>query len=166
MLLDRVITVVSEVIEANDSDDEAFLVTFVSTDKIVLRQELTDQKAELQDAVQNMFIEGGQTAILDAVKSATDYLVQNARTETGRAKALVLVTDGEDRASRTRIEDVIKDLKDGGIRVFVIALSSEKVFTKIPDRLAKDTGGLVLTPRTKAELTAAAKEVAAAIRSK
>src|SRR5688572_18442359 len=70
MLLDRVISVTSDVVEANNADDEAFLVTFVSTDKIVLRQEFTDKKSELHDAAENMFVEGGQTAILDAIKSA------------------------------------------------------------------------------------------------
>ena len=66
-LLDKVITVVSDVVDANEAEDEAFLLTFVDTPKIVLRQEFTFSKAELHDAVQNMFVEGGQTAILDAV---------------------------------------------------------------------------------------------------
>lgn len=166
LLLDRVINLASEIIETNELSDEAFLVTFASTEKIVLRQELTDRKADLEDAVQNMFIEGGQTAIIDAVKSAADYLVQNSRDEPGRARAIVLVTDGEDRASRTRLEDLIKDLKAGGVRVIVIAISSEKVFSKIPERLAKETGGIMLMPRTKAELAAAVRDVTAALRSK
>lgn len=166
LLLDRVINLASEIIKTNELSDEAFLVTFASTEKIVLRQELTDRKADLEDAVQNMFIEGGQTAIIDAVKSAADYLVQNSRDEPGRARAIVLVTDGEDRASRTRLEDLIKDLKAGGVRVIVIAISSEKVFSKIPERLAKETGGIMLMPRTKAELAAAVRDVTAALRSK
>src|SRR5688572_6835722 len=74
LLLDKVISVVGDVIETQAADDEAFLVTFVDIPKIVLRQELTNRKTELHDAVQNMYTEGGQTAILDAVKSAADYL--------------------------------------------------------------------------------------------
>ncbi len=86
-LIDKVITVVSDVVEENEADDEAFLVTFVDTPKIVLRQEFTFHKSELHDAAQNMFIEGGKTAILDAIKSSADYLVQNARTDPGRGRA-------------------------------------------------------------------------------
>src|SRR5688500_9044620 len=163
--LDRITTLVSDIAEENAADDEAFLVTFVSTDKIVLRQEFTNLKSELHDAAQNMFIEGGHTAILDALKSSVDYLSQNARSDVGRSRALVLITDGEDRASGSKIEDVIKLLKDRNVRVFVIAIAPEKVYLKIPERLARETGGSVLTPKTKNELTKAAKDVSAAIRA-
>ncbi len=165
-LLDRVTTVVSDVVDENGADDEAFLVTFVDTQKIILQQEFTDRKSELRDAAENMFIEGGQTAILDAIKRSADYLAQNARKDTGRMRALVLVTDGEDRASKSTIEDVLLLLKDENIRVFVIAMSDTKVFTKILDRLTKATGGSIVTPKGKADLSAAAKQIFAAMRTK
>ncbi len=166
MLLDKVIDVVTEVVEENGSDDEAFLVTFVDTPKILLRQEFTSSKAELNDAAQNMFIEGGQTAILDAVKISAEYLVKNAQTTGSRERALVLVTDGEDRKSGANVDDVIKFLKDQNIRVFVIALADGKVFTKLIDRLTKETGGKKVTPRTKAEIAASAAEISLGIRTK
>lgn len=165
-MLDKVVAVTSDVVEENGADDEAFLVTFVDTPKIVLRQEFTYRKSELHDAAENMFIEGGQTAILDAVKSAADYLAQNAKTDPGRMRALVLVTDGEDRSSRSKIEDVVKLLKDQNIRVFVIAMSDTKVFTKILDRLTKATGGLIVTPKGRGDLSETAKQVFAAMRTK
>jgi VWFA-related protein len=164
-LLDRVITVVSDVVEGNTPEDETFLVTFVDTQKIVLRQEFTYRKSELHDAAQNMFIEGGQTAILDAVKISADYLAKNARTDGGRSRALVLVTDGEDRESGSKVEDVVKQLKEQNIRVFVIALADGRVYTKLIDRLTKETGGMKLTPKNKVEL-AAASDISAAIRTK
>ena len=165
-LLDKVITAVSDVVEENEANDEAFLVTFVDTPKIVLRQEFTYKKAELHDAAQNMFIEGGQTAILDAIKSAADYLGENARTDPGRLRAIVLVTDGEDRASETKIEDVLRLLKEQNIRVFVIGMAEGKVFTKILDRLTKTTGGSMVTPKVRSEIPAAVKQIAAAMRTK
>ncbi|HEX6126466.1 MAG TPA: VWA domain-containing protein [Pyrinomonadaceae bacterium] len=165
-LLDRVITVVSDVVEGNSPEDEAFLVTFVDTPKIVLRQEFTSRKADIHDAAQNMFIEGGQTAILDAVKVSADYLSKNARSDEGRLRALVLVTDGEDRESGAKVEDVIKLLKEQNIRVFVVAMADGKITGKLIDRLTKETGGKKVTPRTKAEMTAAVEEISVAIRSK
>ena len=166
LLLDRVIAVVSDVVEENGADDEAFLLTFVNSSKIFVRQEFTDSRSELQDAAENMFIEGGQTAILDAMMTAADYLQKNARSDDGRKRALVLITDGEDRESEATIDDVLKRLKEHNIRVIVIAMSAEKVFAKIPGRLTKETGGVMLSPKTKVELTAAAKEVSAAMRAK
>ncbi|MEO8572964.1 MAG: VWA domain-containing protein [Pyrinomonadaceae bacterium] len=166
MLLDKVIAVVSDVVEENQAEDEAFLVTFVDAPKIVFRQEFTYKNSELNDAAQNMFVEGGQTAIVDAVKSAALYLEANAKTDPARSRALVLVTDGEDRASEASIEDVLKILKAANIRVFTIAMSDGKVVTKIIDRLSKDTGGLVVTPKRSTELAAAAKQIAVAMRTK
>jgi VWFA-related protein len=166
LLLDKVIAVVEAVIETQGPDDEAFLVTFVDTPKIVLRQEMTDRKAELSDAAQNMYIEGGQTAILDAVKSAADYLDQQGKKEPGRQRSLVLVTDGEDRESKTKVDDLLTLLKERGIRVFVIGMSDVRMNTKLVGRLAKDTGGFVYLPKNKAEFTTAAKDVSAAMRSK
>jgi Ca-activated chloride channel homolog len=165
-IIDNVIRVVTDIVDGNVADDEAFLVTFVDTPKIVLRQEFTDSKSELHDAVQNMFIEGGQTAILDAVKISADYLAKSARTDAGRARALVLVTDGEDRESGSKIEDVIKLLKEQNIRVFVIAMSDGKIFTKVIDRLTKETGGTKFSPKTRTDLTAAAAQLSAAIRTR
>ena len=165
-MLDKVIGVVTDIVDGNVTDDEAFLVTFVDTPKIVLRQEFTDSKSELHDAVQNMFIEGGQTAILDAVKISADYLAKNARTDAGRARAPVLVTDGDDRESGSKIDDVIKLLKEQNIRVFVVAISDGKVFTKLIDRLTKETGGAKFSPKTRADLTAAATQLSAAIRTR
>ena len=165
-LLDRVVSAAADVVEENGAEDEAFLVTFVDTPKIVLRQEFTYRKAELNDAVQNMFIEGGQTAILDAVKSASDYLSQNARSDDGRLRALVLVTDGEDRASVSKIEDVIKTLKEHSIRVYVVAMSDTKIFPKVIDRLAKETGGIVVVSKTRTDLGAAVKQISAQMRTR
>ena len=165
-MLDKVISVVTDIVDGNLADDEAFLVTFVDTPKIVLRQEFTDNKAELHDAVQNMFVEGGQTAILDAVKISAEYLAKSARTDTGRARALVVVTDGEDRESGSKIEDVIKLLKEQNIRVFVVAMSDGKIFTKLIDRLTKETGGTKFSPKTRTDLTAAASQLSAAIRTR
>ena len=164
LLLDRVISVSTDIIDQHRPADEAFLVTFVSTDKIVLRQELTDSKTDLHDAAENMFIQGGQTAILDAMKSAADYLVTNAKPDTTRS--LVLITDGDDRDSRTKFDDLLKLLKEQKIRVFVIALSDLKVVTRLIDRLVKETGGKMFLPKTRADLTAMANETSMRLRAK
>lgn len=166
LLLDKVISVVADVVETQGPDDEAFLVTFVDTPKIVLRQELTNRKAELHDAAQNMYIEGGQTAILDAVKSAADYLDEHGNKEPGRLRSLVLVTDGDDRESKTKIEELLTLLRARNIRVFVIAMSDVRMSTKLVGRLAKETGGSVFLPKNKAEMGIAAKELSVAMRSK
>ena len=165
-LLEKVINLASGIVDENKSGDEAFLVTFVDTSKIVLRQDLTENKGEMRDALENMFIEGGQTAIVDAVKSSAVYLSENARTDPDRLKVLVLVTDGDEHKSAANIDEVIKILKDAKIKVFVLALAEEKVYTKVIDRLCKETGGVKYSPKTRDEIAAAVKNLTSAIRTK
>lgn len=165
-LLEKIINLVSGIVGENRPGDEAFLVTFVDTPKIVLRQELTESKDELRDSIENMFVEGGLTAMLDAVKYSSDHLSQNAKSGSGRSRVLVLVTDGDERQSAAHIDEVLKALKAANIRVFVIAIAEEKVYTKVIDRLWKETGGVKYTPKTRDEIAAAIKSLSAAIRMK
>ena len=166
LLLEKVIQLVGDIVEENKAEDETFLVTFVDSTKIVLRQDFTLRKSDLHDATENMYIEGGLTAILDAVNFSARHLAENARSESGRARVLVLVTDGDERASASNLDDVIKTLKDANIKVFVVGIADGKLYTKIIDRLTKETGGTKYAPKTRAEISVAVRELAAAIRRK
>ncbi|MGQ0542970.1 MAG: vWA domain-containing protein [Blastocatellia bacterium] len=165
LLLERIIRLSNEVIDTNQPMDEAFFATFVDTGKIVVRQDLTNDKSILRDASENMFIEGGQTAILDAVRFSADFLSANVKGE-GRAKALVLITDGDERLSAAKIDDVIRILKNSNIKVFAFGIAEQKVITKVIDRLTKETGGKTYLPKTREETSAAIKDLAVEIRKK
>ena len=162
LLLDRVINVVADIIDQKGGEDEMFLVTFVDSSKIVLRQDFTHVKSELHDAAENMFIEGGQTAILDALKFSAKQF-ENARSD--RPRVLLLISDGDERNSAARIEDVIKVLKDAKIRVFAIGLADESLNAKFLERITRDTGGAKFIPKTRAETAEVVKQVWPAIRA-
>lgn len=153
-----------EISEKMRPDDEAFFVRFVSSDKIKMDQEFTKSKSELRDAVEAMYIEGGQTALIDAVKISATYLAENALHGEGRTRALLVVSDGDDRASVSKLEETLKILKDSKIRVIAVGVSDEKVYPKVLERLAKDSGGRFFQLKTKGELKTIAEEVAAALR--
>jgi len=163
-LLDRVITLVRAVAEKNSSGDEAFLVTFVDTSKIVVRQEITSEISEIIEAGENMFIQGGPTAILDAVRLSLEHLSANAKDEPGRTRALLLITDGDEHSSQAKIETVIALAKDAKIKIVVVGMSDEKLNTKLLDRLAKETGGTTFYPKTAKEMTQAIDNISSAIR--
>lgn len=165
LLLDKVIRLVSEIVEENGPEDETFLVTFVDTSKISLRQEFTNDTSNLRDAAENMFIEGGQTAIIDAVKSSADYLRENAVKESDRARVLILITDGDEAKSTTTIEAVLKSLKDEKIRIFAVALAEAKPVVKLLNRLTNETGGQMYVPRNSAEIESSVKSLNLAIRT-
>lgn len=105
---------------------------------------------------------GGQTAILDAVYLAADALV-NSKLCTAEActRNLVLITDGEERQSYYSKKDVMRRLRDGGVRVFAIGLTAsldKKIKSKAKDlltELGEKSSGAVFFPTTNAEMEAA-----------
>ena len=165
-LLERVIRFTHAIKDKNNEADEAFLVTFVNAGKIKVRQEITADRAELGEAIDNMFVEGGLSAVLDAVRFSIDYLAANVKERNGREAAILLISDGDDSGSSAKLETVLAAAKDAHVRIIVLGLSDEKLNTKLLDKLAKGTGGTAYFPRTPKEMTELAPAIAAAIRGR
>ena len=165
-LIERVIRIVKTIVDANGLDDQTFIVTFVDSDKIVLRQELTSSKSELYDAADNMFIEGGKTAIIDAVKRSADHLAASSKGDPGRIYRLVLITDGDESESKTKINELFATLKAEKISVLVFGISDQREFnTKFIDKLVKESGGRKYIPKTQAETDDALRELVKDLRA-
>lgn len=163
-------------------DDQAFVLRFVSSDNIRILQTLTADKAALDRALDSMLIQGGQTALLDALYVAGEYLTKDAGAAAGapgRGLALVLVSDGEDRVSAHKAEEVLKLLKEGGVRVYCVALTgaledergliSQSKRQRAKDLLSKiagETGGRVFYVEKGGELGEAVGDVAGSIRTR
>ena len=166
MIMDKVVELVKDIVEENKEGDETFLVSFISTDKIKLQQDFTERKGDIHDAADQMYTEGGLTAIVDALYFSAKYLVKNANSEPGRRKILIVVTDGEERQSRAKYEELAAFLKDASVSVYAVGVADGKVFTKILDKVTKETGGKVYTPKTGVEIQAAVKSLSSDIRRK
>jgi Ca-activated chloride channel family protein len=165
-IFDRVLTSTNAIIQDMRPGDEGFLITFVDTSKIVLRQEMTRERQDLRDASDNMFIQGGQTAVLDAVVFAAKYMAEQAGSDAERSRVLVVITDGDDRQSAASVEEAVKIAKEARIRIFVLGLYEEKFYSKVVDRLIKETGGAKFVPKIPKETGAAVSNLLTAIRSK
>jgi hypothetical protein len=163
-ILEDVIQFVGKVLDEQKPNDESFFVRFVDTEKIKLDQDLTSDASQVRDSAENMYIEGGKTAILDAIRVAGNYLTENGKPENVDRRSILIVTDGDDSASVTKPEQAIKILKDARIRLIAVAVSDEKVQTKLLDRMARETGGKLFVLRHKGELRTIGGEVAAALR--
>ena len=111
----------------------------------------------------SLFIEGGQTNLLDAIHSMVKHI--NAKAEQdktpGARKVLVLITDGEDRKSKIEEKELLAELQQHQIKVFAIGLVRElddemKLVTgnkrskavKLLTKITKETGGRALFPKT------------------
>lgn len=176
----RVAAAAKFLVTQHGPDDEAFALRFVSSDNIRLLQTLTADKVALNRALDSMFIERGQTAMLDALYLAGDYLTKNANRAGApkRRLVLILVSDGEDRQSFHKAEQVFKLLKGGGVQVFSIgltgALEGERGFMSnskrgrakdLLSKLAEETGGRVFYVEKDGQLEEAVGDVAGSIRT-
>jgi Ca-activated chloride channel family protein len=167
------------IVNANQPGDETFLVRFISSDKISLVQELTPNKALLIDWLRQFQLDRGQTAVIDALFVSAEYLKKSApRPDITRRRALVIITDGEDRASSTRKGELLKLLREEQIQVFSVGLiknldseggllrkSPREQAVKLLEDLAKETGGVAFLVRSASDLIAAANELPRLLRT-
>jgi Ca-activated chloride channel homolog len=179
--LDKVVEAGKVFVNTNRPDDETMIIRFVGRDKIEIEQPFTSNKVDLNDALDNLYVEGGQTAVIDAVYLAAENVEEYKRT-TGsvdkRRRALILVTDGEDRNSYYNEKQLFELLRESDVQIYVIGfiddLSKEGGFIgKSPqgkakallERLATETGGKAYFPKSSAELPALAREISNELRT-
>ena len=179
--LDKVIEAGKVFVATNRPDDETLVIRFVGREKIEIVQNFTANKQDLNDALDNLYIEGGQTAIRDAVYLAVqniDDYEKSKKAEDRKRRALILVSDGEDRNSYYNDKQLLDLLRESEVQIFVIGflddLSKDGGFiSKSPrdkskaflDMLATETGGKAYYPSSPAELPALAKEISSELRS-
>jgi Ca-activated chloride channel family protein len=173
--LTKVIEAGKILVSSNRPDDQSTVVRFVSTDKIEVMQDFTPNKASLNNALENLFVEGGQTAIIDAVYQTAKNVEQHQNTgknEDVKIRTLILVTDGDDRGSRMREQQLVELLRQSNVQIyavgFVNALSREPDANGVSrqekakaflTRLAQETGGKVYFPDSIEELPQIAKDI-------
>ncbi len=178
--LEKVIEAGKIIIATNKVDDETSIIRFVSRDKITIEQPFTANKTDLNDALDNLFIEGGQTAIIDAVYLAAEKVSEYEKVrgkDDRKRRALVIVSDGEDRDSYYNEAQLFELLRELDVQIYPIGfvgdLSKEAGFiAKSPQgkakaflqRLANETGGKAYFPADLSELNNLAKDIGAELR--
>ncbi|CAN5536712.1 hypothetical protein BH10ACI3_BH10ACI3_01890 [soil metagenome] len=179
--LDKVVEAGKVFVNNNRPDDETMVIRFVGRDKIEIEQPFTPNKADLIDALDNLYIEGGQTAIIDAIYLAVenvDEYERTQKTDDHKRRALILVSDGEDRNSYYNEKQLFDLLRESEVQIYVIGfvddLSKEGGFiSKSPqakaksflERIATETGGKAYFPGSPAELPALAKDISNELRT-
>src|SRR5713226_2849551 len=83
------------------------------------RIEATQDEQLLNRTINNLYVQGGQTTLLDAIEFISERLGEKS----GDAdKIIILITDGEERSSEVKQKQLIGRLKDRKIRVYAIGL--------------------------------------------
>ena len=172
--IQSVIDAAKSIISSNKPGDETFLVRFISSDKIQTEQDFTSNKELLMDALDNLYVEGGQTAVIDAVYLTAEHVAEYKRGDDGdrRRRALIVITDGEDRSSFYKQEQLFARLREEDVQIFVIGFVNEldkeggfirkspkEKAVNLINKLASETGGRAFFPDSIAELPQIANEI-------
>ena len=178
--LQSVIDAGKTIINSNKPGDETFLVRFISSDKIETMQDFTANMELLLDALDNMYIEGGQTAVIDAVFLTADRIAEYKKGDDNdrRRRALIVVTDGEDRVSFYKQEQLFARLREADVQIYVIGFvnelekdggfirkSSRDKAVNLLNKLASETGGRAFFPMSVSELPKIADEIVRDLRT-
>lgn len=176
----QVIDAAKTIINSNKVGDETFLERFISSDKIETVQDFSPSKDALLDGLDNLYIEGGQTAVIDGVYLAAEHVAEYKKGsgDDRRRRALIVVTDGEDRASYYSETELFRRLREEDVQIYVIGFVTEleadrglirksprdKAVTLI-NKLASETGGRAFFPQSISELPAVANEIVRDLRT-
>lgn len=177
----RVIEAGKIIAGANKPQDEVSVVRFVSADKIEVVQEFTPDKTRINNALDNLFVEGGQTAIIDAVYRTAEMVqkYQNSqKKEDVKIRTLILVSDGDDRGSQFTEKLLFELLRNSYVQIYAIGFTND--LSDVPDaetgisrqkarafltRLAQETGGKVYFPDSIDQLGKIALEISSELRT-
>jgi Ca-activated chloride channel homolog len=149
--------------------DEAFVARFVGTEMFQIKEPMTTDLGTIGDVLDDIYVQGGQTAVHDALDKALTYLEENRSGDANaRRSVLVLVTDGEDRASKIKdAKTILARARKSDVQIFVLGLtkfsglqSSGSKAMSLLSGLSEQSGGRAFFPDSASGLPDAAREVA------
>ncbi|HWW77853.1 MAG TPA: VWA domain-containing protein [Pyrinomonadaceae bacterium] len=114
-MMGEVYSAALHVIEEGTEHDEMFIVTFNSRPEV--ESEFTSDRHRLENSTLGLRAES-ETALYDAVSFALDKVKQGRH----RKKALVVVTDGEDNASRMKFRELVERAEEEDVLVYTVGM--------------------------------------------
>ena len=150
-------------VRASNSQDQVCIVNF--NNEYYLDQDYTGNVSLLRDALERIEARGG-TALYDALVATSEHLMKSAKLQ---KKIILVVTDGEDTASRDSLEQAVRAIAvDGGPTVYTIGLlghEREKKARRALRVIAEQTGGVAFFPADVNEVEAISQQIAHDIRN-
>src|SRR5262245_11751747 len=124
-------------VRESNPEDETLIINF--DDSAYREQDFTSSTDDLIDALDHIDARC-EPALYDALYLADDKVTKEGKKD---KKAILLISDGEDNASKYGINKAIEALKQAKVTVYAIGLLEEDdtrggLFKKAPSRKAKD----------------------------
>jgi Ca-activated chloride channel family protein len=157
-------------VKTSNPQDEGFVVNFNDDYYLDTEHDFTSDLEEMKAALERIDARGS-TALYDAVIGSADHLKKGTRDK----KVILVVTDGEDNASRHSLENTIEQAQRNDAVVYAVGVFSDddikhnaramkKARTAL-SRLASATGGLAFFPENANDTEAICTQIAHDIRN-
>jgi Ca-activated chloride channel homolog len=115
---DEVTKAALALMRASNPDDEVFLIGF--NEEVQLIEDYTNDADLINDDLNNTVVMGG-TALWDAI-----YLsVQKSQSGSKPKKAVIVITDGEDRDSYYKLDEMVAKVQESDVQVYGIGFLNE-----------------------------------------
>jgi Ca-activated chloride channel homolog len=157
-------------VKTSNPQDEVFVVNFNDEYYLDLNEDFTSDTKELNEALERIDARGS-TALYDAVVGSLDHLKKGHKDK----RVLLVITDGDDDASRKSLEYTMKAAEASDATIYAIGVFSEddrkndkrmvRHSKKILTELAEATGGLAYFPEGLEEVEPTCTQVARDIRN-
>jgi VWFA-related protein len=157
-------------VKTSNPRDEAFVVNFNDEYYLDLNEDFTSDQKELNEALSRIDSRGS-TALYDAIIGSLDHLKKGHKDK----RVLLVITDGDDDASRKTFEYTIKVAQQSDAAIYAIGVFSEddrkhskgmvRHSKKTLTELAAATGGLAYFPDNLEQVQAICAQVARDIRN-
>ena len=123
----------------------------------------SDDRLAVKKEIGALYLDGGQTTLWDAVALSAKVIGKETKgCDSSKERNIFIISDGEDRASAVKIDDLLKQLKADQVKVYAIGLLDElsdekglggvsprKTAQDALERITKETGGKVVFPKKK-----------------
>src|SRR5713101_9479027 len=153
-------------VQNSNPQDEAFVVNFNDDFYLDLDKDFSSSIPELKEALERIDARGS-TALYDALIGSLDHLKKGHRDK----KVLLVVTDGEDNASRKSLATTVQEAQQSDALIYTIGLLSQenkrsaKRARAALVQLSEATGGLAFFPEALADTESICTQIAHDIRN-
>jgi len=157
-------------VKTSNPQDEGFVVNFNDDYYLDTEHDFTSDLSEMRTALERIDARGS-TALYDAVIGSLDHLKKGTRDK----KVILVVTDGEDNASRHSLENAVEQAQRNDAVIYAVGVFGDddlkhnrramKKARNALSQLANATGGLAFYPEDANDTEAICTQIAHDIRN-
>lgn len=178
--IEKVIEAGKILVKSNRPEDETSIIRFSGKQDLEIVQEFTSSKEDLDYTLENMYIGAGQTVLIDALYLSAERVNEYEKTvnDDRKRRALILVSDGEDRSSFYTEKQLFQLLAETNVQIYVVGFvkelddkgnfiqkSEQSKARSFLQKLADQTGGKAYFPENVSQLNTIAQDISSEMRT-